>query len=263
MRVNKYITPETLHEAYTLLTNTNASIIGGGLFLKMNNKEIDFGIDLSELNLNFIVDKDDSVEIGSYTTLRDIETNEILKDMFSGVLNKTCSEIYSIQVRNMATIGGSICGKFGFSDIITTLSSLDTYLEFYNSGRISINEYLKSGNFKDILLKVIIMKHPNSEGAFKSVRLTSTDFSILNVCCTKMDNNFNMIVGARPGIPNRAKKSEGFLSSLIIIEPADIEKAAEIASEEIDFGSDLKGSKEYRKGLCKTLIKRALLEVIK
>lgn len=263
MKINKYIVPDTLHEAYTLLTNTNAAIIGGGLFLKMNNKEVDFGIDLSELNLNFIVEKEDSVEIGSYTTLRDIETNEIIKSMFNGVINNTCSEIYSIQVRNMATIGGSICGKFGFSDIITTLCSLDTYLEFYNIGRMSINEYLKLGNIKDILLKIIIMKQPIAKGSFKSVRLISTDFAILNVCCTKAENNFNIIVGARPGTPIRAKKCEGFLGSLLIIEPSDIEKAAEIASDEVEFGSDMKGSKDYRKGLCKTLVKRALLEVIK
>lgn len=263
MKINKYVVPDTLHEAYTLLTNTDACIIGGGLFLKMNNKEIDFGIDLSQLNLNFIIEKEDSVEIGSYTTLRDIEINQTLKSMFSGIINKTSSEIYSIQVRNMATIGGSICGKFGFSDILTTLCSLDTYLEFYNNGRMSINEYMKTGSIKDVLLKVIIMKEANASGSFKSIRLTSTDFSILNVGCVKVENNFNVIVGARPGTPMRAKKCEGYLGGLLIIEQSDIDKAAEIASDEIDFGSDMKGSKEYRKGLCKTLVKRALLEVIK
>lgn len=40
-------------------------------------------------------------------------------------------------------------------------------------------------------------------------------------------------------------------------------KAGEIAAEELHFGSNNRGSGEYRKELSKVLVKRAILEAIK
>ena len=38
-------------------------------------------------------------------------------------------------------------------------------------------------------------------------------------------------------------------------------KASEIACEELVFGSNMRASKEYRKAICKLLVKNALMEV--
>ena len=40
-------------------------------------------------------------------------------------------------------------------------------------------------------------------------------------------------------------------------------KAGEIASEELVFGSNTRGSAEYRREICKVLVKRAIMEVSK
>ena len=41
----------------------------------------------------------------------------------------------------------------------------------------------------------------------------------------------------------------------------NILKASEIACEELVFGSNMRASKEYRKAICKSLVKSALMEV--
>ena len=51
-----------------------------------------------------------------------------------------------------------------------------------------------------------------------------------------------------------------FISNNILNEE-NILKASEIACEELVFGSNMRASKEYRKAICKSLVKNALMEV--
>ena len=46
-----------------------------------------------------------------------------------------------------------------------------------------------------------------------------------------------------------------------ILNEENILKASEIACEELVFGSNMRASKEYRKAICKSLVKSALMEV--
>ena len=58
--------------------------------------------------------------------------------------------------RNCATVGGSIFGRFGFSDVLTCFLALDTEVELYPSGRISLSEFVCQPKNKDILTHIII-----------------------------------------------------------------------------------------------------------
>ena len=42
-------------------------------------------------------------------------------------------DIVGVQFRNMATIGGSIWGRFGFSDVLTVFLAMDSYVELYKA----------------------------------------------------------------------------------------------------------------------------------
>ena len=46
-----------------------------------------------------------------------------------------------------------------------------------------------------------------------------------------------------------------------VLNEENILKASEIACEELVFGSNMRASKEYRKAICKLLVKNALMEV--
>lgn len=40
----------------------------------------------------------------------------------------------------LATVGGSIYGRYGFSDVLTLLIGLDSYVELYKGGIVSLKE---------------------------------------------------------------------------------------------------------------------------
>ena len=225
----------------------------------MGKKRIGTGIDLSALNLNLIEESSDYIEIGAMTTLRDLEVNPILNKYFDGVLPKSVRDIIGIQFRNVVTVGGSVFSRYGFSDLIVGLLALETEVELYNGGRMLLEEFLNKNYEKDILVKLYIKKN-NANAVYKCMRNSRSDYPILNISVSKTDNNFKICVGARPQRATVAYKASEFLSNNELNEE-NIIKASEIASEELVFGSNMRASKEYRKAVCKSLVKNALMEV--
>lgn len=258
MKIKEYLKPRSIHEAYELLRE-GAVIIGGGAFLNLGEKQFNTALDLSALALKYIKENDSQVEIGAMATLSDIEKSSIVRQNFAGILSKTAASIMGVQLRNMATLGGSIFGKYGFSDIITALLVLDAEIELYKAGRMELESYLDSNMEKDIILKLIIKKNI-SGAAFACVRKTALDFSILNAAAAIVEGELRVCVGARPG---RAK----LVKEISLLEyknqlPQFAEEAAAIACQELQYGSDIRGSAEYRRELCKTLVKRCVMEVL-
>ena len=63
-----------------------------------------------------------------------------------------------MQFRNGATVGGSVFGRYGFSDILTCMMMLDVQVELYQRGRISLEEFAKLPYDRDILVQVILKR---------------------------------------------------------------------------------------------------------
>ena len=254
------VQPQSLEEAYEILMKRkNNIVIGGSAFLRMGEKRIGTGIDLSNLNLNLIEETSDYIKIGAMTTLRDLEVSPILNKYFNGVISNSVKDIIGVQFRNVVTVGASVFSKYGFSDLIVALLSLDTEVELYKGGRVKLEEFLNQKYEKDILVKVHI-KNNNSKSIYKCMRNSRSDYPILNIAISKDDNNFKICVGARPQRATIAKEASEFISNNILNEE-NILKASEIACEELVFGSNMRASKEYRKAICKSLVKSALMEV--
>ena len=248
------VQPQSLEEAYEILMKRkNNIVIGGSAFLRMGEKRIGTGIDLSNLNLNLIEETSDYIKIGAMTTLRDLEVSPILNKYFNGVIGNCVKDIIGVQFRNVVTVGASVFSKYGFSDLIVALLSLD------KGGKVKLEEILNQKYEKDILVKVHIKKN-NSKSIYKCMRNSRSDYPILNLAISKDDNNFKICVGARPQRATIAKEASEFISNNILNEE-NILKASEIACEELVFGSNMRASKEYRKAICKSLVKSALMEV--
>lgn len=258
--IKEYLRPKSLEEAFEIMEGKGGVIIGGGGFIRLQDREIDAAVDISGLDLSYIKEKDGYIEIGAMTALGKIENSGILQKAFDGIISKTAAAIMGVQVRNMVTIGGSVYGRYGFSDILTTLLALDTSVELYKHKRLTLKEFIESKIAGDILTKIII-KMDDRRGVYSNMRNTSTDFSILNAAVTKTGSSFRIAVGARPGAAKLAKDAMEFISNNEINEKNAL-KAGEMAAEELGFGSDLRGSAEYRKELCKVLVKRGILGVI-
>nr|WP_303048791.1 hypothetical protein [Marinitoga sp. 1154] len=84
------------------------------------------------------------------------------------------------------------------------------------------------------------------------------DFSILNSAVSvDEERNFRISIGTRPAVAKLATKAMEYLKN-----NNDIEEASKIAAEEMEYGSNIKASKEYRKMIAPVLVKRGLEEVI-
>lgn len=256
MLMHNYSRPENLQDAYNqLLEHKDNIIIGGGAWLKLTNKEINTIIDLSSIGLNEIINKDDYIEIGSMTSLRQIETSETIREYYDGILSKAVKSIMGMNIRNIATIGGSIMGKYAFSDIFTPVLVMETSLVFFNAGVVPLEDFLNNKKFpKDILLAVRFKKQKGN-GYFHTVKKTALDFPVVNIAITKSETT-KIAIGARPGIARRLFETEEVLNKT-----KDIKQAVEKALEEISLSKNARASKEYREELVKVYLRRGLEEV--
>lgn len=257
------VQPETLEEAYkTLTSRRNNAVLGGCAFLKMSTKRIVTGIDLSKLSLDYIREQNGFIEIGAMTTFRDIETSPLLKGTFNGILPKSISQIIGVQFRNVVTVGATVFSRYGFSDLITALLVLDTEVELYQGGRMRLQEFLHQPPKKDILTKVLIRKD-NRGASYQSLRNSASDYPILNAAVSQLDGHWMISLGARPLRAELAPMAMEFLTQdQGTFNTESLKQAAKLASQELTFGSNLRGSAEYRQAISKVLVQRGITEVL-
>lgn len=259
MKVNSFVSVGSWQEAYKLLkASPKNKILGGGLWLKKGNAQVDTLIDLSKLGLNKIEDKGNYVEVGSMVSQRDFEVSPIIKSLGGGVISEAVSQIMGPAFRNIATVGGSIYGKFGFSDLITVLLGFDVELQFYPNKKMSLEEYLAMPGFYDGILTHIRIQKSDVKAFFKKVCITALDYPILNVCISK-GKEYKVVVGSRPLVATRLSKVEQYLNNGGL----DFEEASKIAEEEIKVADSMATKGEYRKELTKVYVRRGLEEVNK
>lgn len=259
MKAKSFVSVGSWQEAYKLLkASPKNKIVGGGLWFKKGNAEVETLIDLSKLNLNKIEDKGTYIEVGSMVTQSEFEKSPLIRSLGGGVISFATSEIMGPAFRNIATVGGSIYGKYGFSDLITVLLGFEVELQFYPNAKMSLDEYVAKPGFYDGILTHIRIKKSEVKGFFKKVKANSIDYPILNVCITKGEK-YKVVVGSRPLVATSLEKVNEYLNN----GGTDFDKAAELAAEEIKVGDSMATKGEYRKQLVKVYVKRGLEEVNK
>lgn len=260
MKVNEYYRASSLEDAYQKLQSSpKNAILAGGLWMKKMGQSYDSLIDLSKLGLDKISETKDEVIVGSMVTQRDFEDSKIVSFLFAGAPAYAVREVMGVNFRNLATIGGSIIGRYPFSDVITGLLPYDVELEFYPAQKMSLEEYLNYKGKLNAILVAIHIRKGEGKGFFKKVKTTALDFPIVNIAVAKVNKEYRIVVGARPMVAARSYKAMEYLNN----GGKDFAKAAELAVEELSFMDNKDASKEYRVDLAKVYVRRGLEEVNK
>ena len=260
MKVNDYYRASSLEDAYQKLQeNPKNAILAGGLWIKKMGQSYEALIDLSTLGLNQISETKDEVVVGSMVTQRDFENSKIVRSLFSDAVAFSTREVMGVNFRNLATIGGSIMGRYPFSDVICGLLPYDVSLEFYPKSSMSLEEYLNFKGKMNAILVAVHIKKGAGKGFYKKVKTTALDFPIVNIAVSKVNGEYRVAVGARPMVASLAHKAMEYLNS----GNKDFKKAAELAVEELQFLDNKDASKEYRIDLAKVYVRRGLEEVSK
>lgn len=257
LQIKQYVKVTSLDEAYELNQKKNNVIIGGMHWLKMGSKSVGTAIDLSGLGLDQIVETEETFEIGCMVSLRQLELHEGLDKYTSGAVRDAVKDIVGIQFRNTATIGGSIFGRYGFSDVLTVFMAMDTYVVCHKAGELPLKEYAEKKADRDVLVKIVVKKQP-IRMAYFAQRHARTDLPMLTCAVSHMDGKWNAVVGARPQRATLVSDDKGMISSEAPMTEETAEAFGTYVAGELSFGSNMRGSAEYRKEIAAVLVKRAM-----
>ena len=247
LKYKNYVVCERLEEAYKLNQNKNNSIVAGNAFLKMKNSMRNTLIDLSNLGLSYIVEDESEFRIGAMTSLRDLQLNQAINEFTNYAMDDALKCIVGVQFRNCATVGGSIWGRFGFSDVLTIFLVLDSYVRLYKGGVVSLKDFVDMKYDRDILIEIIVKKN-KAKVAYEYFRNQATDFPVLTCAMSLCDNNLNIAVGARP------------MKAMLVSTKYDDQNISK-SLDKFVFSSNMRASKNYRYELCKVLISRCLKKI--
>lgn len=256
LQFKNYARPETVEEAYELLRKGRMNrVLGGGVWLRLQDRRISTVIDLSACGLDKVEETEDSFRIGAMVTLHQLETHEAFNDATCHVFEHAVRDIVGTQMRNCATVGGSVFGRFGFSDVLTALLALDCEVELVGAGTVSLATFANMPYERDILTHIVVRKHDYA-ASFAAVRRSATDFPVLNVCAARWDG-WHVAVGARP---TRARLLEGERLSLPAeFTPEQLDAACDRLAE-LPVGSNMRGSERYRRHLARELGRRVICQ---
>ena len=246
----QYVKAASLEEAYALNQKRNNAILGGGCWMKMNRRRYHTLIDLSNLGLDTIEETPEEIILGAMVTLRQMEQSPELAAASGNGFRESVRHIVGVQFRNCATLGGSLVSRFGFSDILTWLLSLDCKVELVGAGVLPLVEYVKMPYDRDVLVRVHIAKN-GRRAAYESFRNTATDLPVLTCAASVLSGELRVVIGARPA---RAV-------CLSFAFPGSDEELDAICKEvqgSIPYGSNLRGSAAYRRHLAGVLCRRAV-----
>ena len=258
MTIREYKRAETLEEAWQLNQKKANRVLGGMIWLKMENINVGTAIDLSGLGLDTIEETEDSFSIGAMVTLRQLEEHPGLAAYTHGAVREALRHIVGVQLRNLATVGGSIYSRFGFSDVLTLFMAMDCSVELYKGGIVPLQEYAERPYDRDILVRLIVKKTA-AEYLYQSVRNSQTDIPVLTCAAARLaDGSYRIAIGARP------LKAVRFDLPVRQAPAAELAQAmADEVKQQIVTGANMRGSAEYRRHLSGVLTKRAVLELEK
>lgn len=254
--IREYRRANSLEEAYTLNQSRSNVVLGGMLWLKQQNRSVEVAIDLCDLGLDTIEETKESFTIGAMVTLRQLELHAQLNAYTHGTIPASVAHIVGVQFRNVATVGGSIYSRFGFSDVLTAFLGLGASVELYGGGIIPMETFIQMPYQRDILVRIILPKG-NLQAVYLSQRNTKTDLPVLTCALCQRDGVLTCAIGARP---QRAMLISGINQGFDAdFTPETAAAFGDFVARNITTGSNMRAGAEYRIQLARALSKRAAL----
>ncbi len=167
MKAFDYIRPQSLEEAESHLTQEKrVNILGGGvtLFLELQNNDLTPDIILDVKALPGFHDiryhHNHGLKLGAAVNLQHLATGLEIRRHYP-LLNQTAQELASPQIRNRATIGGTLAWASPVSELAAPMLCYDATCHTWSPQRtrtIPVNE-LYLGDFKTVLEPDEIITH--------------------------------------------------------------------------------------------------------
>jgi aerobic carbon-monoxide dehydrogenase medium subunit len=278
----EYLRPKNIPEALAFLEQhgDDAKILSGGQSLipmmKLRLARPAFLIDINRIaGLSYVKEEGGFLKIGGLTREADLESSSLIRTKYP-LLFDTCLVIADPQVRNLATVGGNLAHGDPANDHPATMLALGA--QVVATGKkgervIPVENFfvslfqtaLEQG---EILTEIRIpAAQQRSSGAYLKVERKVGDFATAAVAAQVTLDDKGAIAKAGIALTNagptpiKAGKAEDFLRGKKP-DAATIAQAAQLAADDAQPSSDLRGPAEYKKGLIKELAQRAITRAV-
>ena len=241
--ITNYYRPETLAEALELLKQPDALPLGGGTLLSQLKSVSTKAVDLQALGLNTLKKSGNNLEIGATVTLQQLLESKHASDSLKIAIKLEAP----LNIRNTATVAGTLIATDGRSTFTTALLALDAKLTLQpDDESVEIGNFLPlRGNKMPGKLITAITIPLNAKLAFETVARTPADKPIVCVALAQWPSGRTRLAlggyGKAPLLAMDGTESEG------------LDAAARNAYHE---AADNFGSAEYRMDMAATLAKR-------
>jgi len=277
----EYFEPETVGEALSLLRKyaDRAEVCAGGTDLVVQLRK-------RLLNPQFVISiggireldyhrfgHEKGLRIGCLTTIRTIERSPELQKQYK-MLSEVASQMSSVAVRNVATIGGNLCNALPSADMAPMLIALSAKAKLVSidGERIVPLEDFFTGPGKTVLRADELLVEvqvptppPHTSGVYQ--RYTTRggeELAVVGVAtlvtlgskderCTDV----RIVLGTVVPAPMRAKEAEAILKGKMLDDEI-VEKASDIAAAESGPRDSIRGSADYRREMVRILTRDAL-----
>lgn len=281
MRFDQYFEPATIEECCRILKEygSDAKILAGGTDVvpRLKNKiwRPKAVVGISKLpDIDAITVQKDGLILGAAAQLRKISLDSSLEKDYK-VIMEAAGNVSSMQIRNMATIGGNACNASPSADAIQGLMVMDAKAVITGSDgnrEAAIEEFftgpgttvLKEGEF--LLSFKVPAPKPGTGAIYKKFAIRGdTDISIVGVGCRLTLQKDGTIEEARISLsavgpkPLRAFDAEKLLIGQKLTAEL-IEQAAEAAENSCTPITDQRATAEYRKQMVRVWTRHAIEE---
>jgi carbon-monoxide dehydrogenase medium subunit len=229
-------------------------------------------IDINRIaGLQYIKEEGGFLKIGGLTREADLEASDLIRSRYPIILD-TAALIADPQVRNMATVGGNLAHGDPANDHPATMLALGAEIVAVGPRGeriIAVTDFFLSVlttalEHDEILTEIRIPALvPGSGGAYFKLERKVGDFATVGVAAQITLDGAGVCRRAGIGLTNvgptpiKAHRAEECLLGKTIDEE-QIRQAAQLASEQAQPSSDLRGPAEYKSSMVKELTKRAL-----
>jgi len=274
-----YFKPRSLNEVWELKEKTpGARFISGGtdLMVQIKNRELcpEALVSLRSIPELSGVEVGEVTRIGALTTISDIIQHPSLRHKYP-VLVEAAKSLGSVQIRNVATIGGNLCNCSPCADMAIPLLVLEAKVRLKSaktSRKIPLNEFFlgpgESCLAPDEILTDILLESTqlNAKATFLKKGRVKMDLAVVSVallletegerCC-----KVRLAVGSVASVPLRLLKVEALLEGAVISKELKTQ-VQQLAADSISPITDVRATKEYRRQIVSVLLRRAFEKVL-
>lgn len=229
-------------------------------------------IDISKIDgLSYIKEEGDLLKIGAMTTQSEMEHNALLKENYP-IMGDAIWLTADPSVRNVGTIGGNIAHGDAANDQPALMLAMRATIVAEGADgtkSIPIDEffhgfYMTALEPSDVLTEIQIPKaKKGSGGAYHKVERKVGDYATAGVAVhVELDDNgvceqIGIGLTNVSAVPMRLERGEEVLRGQKVTDEL-IEQVGQIASEDCEPESDLRGSEAYKRSIVNTITKRML-----